>query len=86
MSCSSNVCDILLCFRSVQQLLQRDVVLGDEDREAAAGERHDLLLKMNSVQLSRIYPKGQRIDSSNYDPTHVELWLSTCGTQLPDTW
>lgn len=41
-------------------------------------KRHDLLLKMNSVQLSRIYPKGQRIDSSNYDP--LPMW--NCGCQL----
>ena len=41
-------------------------------------ERQDLLLKMNSVQLSRTYPKGQRIDSSNYDP--MPMW--NCGCQL----
>ncbi|XP_013381403.1 1-phosphatidylinositol 4,5-bisphosphate phosphodiesterase gamma-1 [Lingula anatina] len=35
-------------------------------------------MKYNQNQLSRIYPKGQRIDSSNYDPTM--LWI--CGSQM----
>lgn len=29
-------------------------------------------------QLSRVYPKGQRVESSNYDP--VPFWL--CGSQM----
>uniref|UniRef100_A0A674D3B1 1-phosphatidylinositol 4,5-bisphosphate phosphodiesterase gamma n=1 Tax=Salmo trutta TaxID=8032 RepID=A0A674D3B1_SALTR len=32
----------------------------------------------NRLQLSRIYPRGQRLDSSNYDP--LPMWL--CGSQL----
>ncbi|XP_071822304.1 1-phosphatidylinositol 4,5-bisphosphate phosphodiesterase gamma-1-like isoform X2 [Apostichopus japonicus] len=37
------------------------------------------ILKMyNSHQVSRTYPKGQRIDSSNYDP--VPIW--NCGVQM----
>ena len=32
----------------------------------------------NSRQLSRIYPKGIRFDSSNYDP--MPSWL--CGAQI----
>uniref|UniRef100_A0A8D3CGS7 1-phosphatidylinositol 4,5-bisphosphate phosphodiesterase gamma n=1 Tax=Scophthalmus maximus TaxID=52904 RepID=A0A8D3CGS7_SCOMX len=35
-------------------------------------------LQYNRLQLSRIYPKGQRLDSSNYDP--LTMWL--CGSQL----
>uniref|UniRef100_A0A3P9IDX4 1-phosphatidylinositol 4,5-bisphosphate phosphodiesterase gamma n=1 Tax=Oryzias latipes TaxID=8090 RepID=A0A3P9IDX4_ORYLA len=35
-------------------------------------------LQYNRLQLSRIYPKGQRLDSSNYDP--LPMWL--CGSQL----
>nr|XP_005986803.1 PREDICTED: 1-phosphatidylinositol 4,5-bisphosphate phosphodiesterase gamma-1 isoform X2 [Latimeria chalumnae] len=35
-------------------------------------------LQYNRLQLSRIYPKGQRLDSSNYDP--LAMWL--CGSQL----
>ncbi|KAL0621828.1 1-phosphatidylinositol 4,5-bisphosphate phosphodiesterase gamma-2 [Plecturocebus cupreus] len=36
------------------------------------------LLKYNQKGLTRIYPKGQRVDSSNYDP--FRLWL--CGSQM----
>lgn len=35
-------------------------------------------LKYHTIQLSRIYPKGQRIDSSNYNP--VPFW--NCGSQM----
>lgn len=35
-------------------------------------------LKYHTIQLSRIYPKGQRIDSSNYNP--VPFWNS--GSQM----
>ncbi|XP_019629361.1 PREDICTED: 1-phosphatidylinositol 4,5-bisphosphate phosphodiesterase gamma-1-like isoform X4 [Branchiostoma belcheri] len=35
-----------------------------------------MLLEYNHHQLSRIYPKGQRIDSSNYDP--MPLWSVGC--------
>nr|XP_023655878.1 1-phosphatidylinositol 4,5-bisphosphate phosphodiesterase gamma-1-like isoform X1 [Paramormyrops kingsleyae]XP_023655879.1 1-phosphatidylinositol 4,5-bisphosphate phosphodiesterase gamma-1-like isoform X1 [Paramormyrops kingsleyae] len=35
-------------------------------------------LQYNRRQLSRVYPKGQRLDSSNYDP--LPMWL--CGCQL----
>ncbi|KAL4630629.1 1-phosphatidylinositol 4,5-bisphosphate phosphodiesterase gamma-1-like [Arapaima gigas] len=35
-------------------------------------------LQYNHRQLSRIYPKGQRLDSSNYD--QLPMWL--CGSQL----
>jgi len=33
-------------------------------------------VEFNSRQLSRIYPKGSRVDSSNYDPT--PFWASGC--------
>lgn len=33
-------------------------------------------LKYHQVQFSRVYPKGQRIDSSNYNP--VNIWNSGC--------
>ncbi|XP_044068855.1 1-phosphatidylinositol 4,5-bisphosphate phosphodiesterase gamma-1 isoform X3 [Siniperca chuatsi] len=35
-------------------------------------------LQYNRLQLSRIYPRGQRLDSSNYDP--LPMWF--CGSQL----
>ena len=34
------------------------------------------LLLFNRTQLSRVYPKGQRIDSSNYDP--MPMWNTGC--------
>ncbi|ELT93720.1 hypothetical protein CAPTEDRAFT_161456, partial [Capitella teleta] len=35
-----------------------------------------VLLDLNNLQFSRIYPKGQRIDSSNYDP--MPVWNCGC--------
>lgn len=35
-----------------------------------------LFVRHNSRQLSRIYPSGQRLQSSNYDPQ--EMWNSGC--------
>lgn len=35
-------------------------------------------LQYNRLQLSRIYPRGSRLESSNYDP--IPMWL--CGSQL----
>ncbi|XP_063632987.1 1-phosphatidylinositol 4,5-bisphosphate phosphodiesterase gamma-1 [Cydia splendana] len=39
---------------------------------------NNFFLKYHTIQLSRIYPKGQRIDSSNYSP--VQFW--NCGSQM----
>ena len=36
------------------------------------------ILRYNEKQLSRVYPKGSRLDSSNYDP--IRMW--NCGAQL----
>lgn len=33
-------------------------------------------VQYNKRQLSRIYPAGKRIDSSNYDP--IEMWNAGC--------
>jgi len=41
-------------------------------------QRAAMLLKANSRCLCRIYPKGQRVDSSNFDPT--AMW--NCGCHL----
>lgn len=35
-------------------------------------------LKYHELQFSRVYPKGGRIDSSNYDP--IKMW--NCGVQM----
>ena len=40
--------------------------------------RGKTLVTYNRRQFSRVYPKGQRIDSSNYDPQ--PMWA--CGCQL----
>ncbi|KAI5640351.1 phosphatidylinositol-specific phospholipase c, Y domain-containing protein [Phthorimaea operculella] len=41
-------------------------------------QENAFFLKYHTIQLSRIYPKGQRIDSSNYNP--IPFW--NCGSQL----
>ncbi len=42
------------------------------------GQKCQDLVHHNKIQVTRIYPKGQRIDSSNYDP--FPFWL--CGAHL----
>ncbi|XP_002742254.1 1-phosphatidylinositol 4,5-bisphosphate phosphodiesterase gamma-1-like [Saccoglossus kowalevskii] len=37
-----------------------------------------LFTRYNKFQFSRVYPKGQRVDSSNYDP--MPCWM--CGSQM----
>ncbi|KAJ8389025.1 hypothetical protein AAFF_G00124220 [Aldrovandia affinis] len=44
----------------------------------ATRSRGRKFLQYNRRQLSRVYPRGQRLDSSNYDP--LPMWL--CGSQL----
>ncbi|XP_056460596.1 1-phosphatidylinositol 4,5-bisphosphate phosphodiesterase gamma-1-like [Gadus chalcogrammus] len=44
----------------------------------ATRSRGRRFLQYNRRQLSRVYPRGQRLDSSNYDP--LAMWL--CGSQL----
>ncbi|KAL4717425.1 hypothetical protein ACJJTC_000574 [Scirpophaga incertulas] len=41
-------------------------------------QENSFFLKYHTIQLSRIYPKGQRIDSSNYNP--IPFWNS--GSQM----
>lgn len=41
-------------------------------------QNYAFFLKYHAIQLSRIYPKGQRIDSSNYNP--MPFWH--CGSQM----
>ncbi|KAJ8364786.1 hypothetical protein SKAU_G00136170 [Synaphobranchus kaupii] len=44
----------------------------------ATRSRGRKFLQYNRRQLSRVYPRGQRLDSSNYDP--LPVWV--CGSQL----
>ncbi|XP_053996256.1 1-phosphatidylinositol 4,5-bisphosphate phosphodiesterase gamma-1 isoform X1 [Hylaeus anthracinus] len=39
-------------------------------------QENKFFIKYHQVQFSRVYPKGQRIDSSNYNP--VPMWNSGC--------
>ncbi|KAG7210373.1 hypothetical protein KM043_011907 [Ampulex compressa] len=39
-------------------------------------QENKFFLKYHQIQFSRVYPKGQRIDSSNYNP--VPMWNSGC--------
>lgn len=44
----------------------------------ATAQRASMLLSLNRTCVTRVYPKGQRIDSSNFDP--VQMW--NCGCHL----
>ncbi|XP_056381806.1 1-phosphatidylinositol 4,5-bisphosphate phosphodiesterase gamma-2 isoform X2 [Hyla sarda] len=46
--------------------------------ESISRQKSTELLRYNRKALTRVYPKGPRVDSSNYDPLH--LWL--CGVQM----
>ena len=46
------------------------------ENKTPAKSKSKEFLKYNCKALSRIYPKGQRMDSSNYDP--YPLWLCGC--------
>lgn len=46
------------------------------DRASQAKQNISALVAVNQKCLTRIYPKGQRIDSSNYDPT--PMWNCGC--------
>ncbi|XP_074864699.1 1-phosphatidylinositol 4,5-bisphosphate phosphodiesterase gamma-2 [Carettochelys insculpta] len=46
--------------------------------ESVVKQKAGELLKYNQKGLTRVYPKGQRVDSSNYDP--FRLWF--CGAQM----
>lgn len=46
--------------------------------ESILRQKPSELLRYNRKALTRVYPKGPRVDSSNYDPLH--LWL--CGAQM----
>ncbi|XP_042563294.1 1-phosphatidylinositol 4,5-bisphosphate phosphodiesterase gamma-2-like isoform X2 [Clupea harengus] len=46
------------------------------ENKTPAKSKSKEFLKYNRKALSRIYPKGQRMDSSNYDP--YPLWLCGC--------
>ncbi|KAJ8398661.1 hypothetical protein AAFF_G00421890 [Aldrovandia affinis] len=47
-----------------------------ENKTPVTRNRSQEFLKYNRKAMSRIYPKGQRVDSSNYDP--YPLWVCGC--------
>lgn len=42
----------------------------------ATAQRAAMLLSLNRTCITRVYPKGQRIDSSNFDP--LPMWICGC--------
>uniref|UniRef100_A0A674BG24 1-phosphatidylinositol 4,5-bisphosphate phosphodiesterase gamma n=1 Tax=Salmo trutta TaxID=8032 RepID=A0A674BG24_SALTR len=60
------------CFRDMSSFPETKA---EKIATRARGKR---FLQYNRRQLSRVYPRGQRLDSSNYDP--LPMWL--CGSQL----
>ncbi|XP_077441364.1 1-phosphatidylinositol 4,5-bisphosphate phosphodiesterase gamma-1-like isoform X3 [Vanacampus margaritifer] len=60
------------CFRDMSSFPETKA------EKLATRVRGKRFLQYNRRQLSRVYPRGQRLDSSNYDP--LPLWL--CGSQL----
>ena len=54
---------------------------GEKKAMKFAKEESVAMLQYNRRQLSRIYPNGSRIDSSNYDP--VPLWNVGCQLGRP---
>jgi len=49
---------------------------GEKKSEKFVAESSKEYLEYNRKQLSRIYPAGSRVDSSNYDPK--KHWASGC--------
>uniref|UniRef100_A0A4W5MEK1 Phosphoinositide phospholipase C n=1 Tax=Hucho hucho TaxID=62062 RepID=A0A4W5MEK1_9TELE len=59
--------DLNYCYKEIRSFV--------ENKIPAKNKTPDFL-KYNHKSLSRIYPKGQRVDSSNYDP--YPLWACGC--------
>ncbi|XP_038662281.1 1-phosphatidylinositol 4,5-bisphosphate phosphodiesterase gamma-2 [Scyliorhinus canicula] len=81
--------------KSREFLLNAKDIIDYKEMRSFAENKADTILKQkskefreyNRKQLSRIYPKGQRIDSSNYDP--IVLWqhgsqMAALNFQTPD--
>lgn len=69
--CSSHRCVDNPDFREIRSFVETKA-------ESIVKQKPLELLKYNLKGLTRVYPKGQRVDSSNYDP--FRLWL--CGSQM----
>uniref|UniRef100_A0A8C5HF03 Phosphoinositide phospholipase C n=1 Tax=Gouania willdenowi TaxID=441366 RepID=A0A8C5HF03_GOUWI len=64
-------------FESVSELQPNDMSsFSESDALRLIKDSGKLFVRHNSQQLSRIYPSGQRLQSSNYDPQ--EMWNGGC--------
>lgn len=75
------LCDLLLLPEiGTERACYRDMSSFPETKaeKFATRSRGKRFLQYNRRQLSRVYPRGQRLDSSNYDP--LPMWI--CGSQL----
>lgn len=80
-SSPSHLCDMLLLPEiGTDRACYRDMSSFPETKaeKFATRSRGKRFLQYNRRQLSRVYPRGQRLDSSNYDP--LPMWI--CGSQL----
>jgi len=75
--CCSLTCFIVMCTLFIDRYCKVSS-FGEKKALKIAREVPKTFLQHNRRQLSRIYPAGGRIDSSNYDP--MILW--TVGSQL----
>lgn len=75
-------CDLLLLLSEIgtERACYRDMSSFPETKaeKFATRSKGKRFLQYNRRQLSRVYPRGQRLDSSNYDP--LPMWI--CGSQL----
>lgn len=78
--CGSFPCDSPFAEIGTERACYRDMSSFPETKaeKFATRSRGKRFLQYNRRQLSRVYPRGQRLDSSNYDP--LPMWL--CGSQL----
>ncbi len=49
---------------------------GESTAQKLSKENATRYVTYNKIQISRTYPKGSRVDSSNYDPT--SMWNAGC--------
>lgn len=74
------MCGLVFAEIGTERACYRDMSSFPETKaeKFATRARGKRFLQYNRRQLSRVYPRGQRLDSSNYDP--LPMWL--CGSQL----
>lgn len=63
-------------FKSVRKVAWEMISLGEVKVSKLSDKFSDELVKFNKNQLCRVYPKGSRVDSSNYNP--ITAWNVGC--------